>query len=58
MLWRAWKKAIRAILDEHEGFNIETDDIAYLDLVDGEQIVLTRHKTLTGLQSSKEADPE
>ena len=56
----AWEvsRSRQEIADENPNFNVETDDIGFLDLVDGEQIVLTRHKTLTGLQSSKEADPK
>ena len=53
MTWREWKKKIRAALDAVEGFDVETDDIHYLDLVDVEEFQLVQHKTITGVQSRK-----
>lgn len=55
MTWREWKKQIRALLDAEEAkgtFNIDTDDLAYFDIVSGEGLELRRHKSLSGLASS------
>lgn len=55
MTWRDWKKKIRATLDATEGFDVETDDIAFFDIVDGEVLEISRHKTITGMHSDKGA---
>lgn len=56
MTWKEWKKKIRAALDQVEGFDVETGDIHYLDLVDIEDFTLVQHKEITGLQSKKGAE--
>lgn len=51
MTWKQWKQKIRTALEANPNFNIDADDINYLDLVDVEAFELTKIKGLVGLQS-------
>lgn len=51
MNWRAWKKTIRQTL-EAAGIDLENDDIAYLDVVAGEELIVARDNDMIGVTTA------
>lgn len=51
MTWKEWKRKIRQTL-EAANVNLETDDIAFLDVANGEELIVTRDDDLIGVTTA------
>ncbi len=48
MTWKEWKKTIRAALEAAD-LDLETADIAYLDVASGEDLMVARDNDMIGV---------